>query len=95
MSGAAEDKEQLAREFAGWKGMVEQLLSGLPMGSAGRSGTGARAAGNQVWSGPAAERFTEELRQIRAQLERLPGGFERTAHNLKNSAHDLRSKEHP
>ncbi|MER7791660.1 hypothetical protein [Streptomyces sp. NPDC097640] len=94
MSAAADDKDRLAQEFSGWKGLVEQLLGGPTMKSADRLGNGARAGGREVWSGPAAERFTGELRRLRTSLERLPGGFLATAQNLRETAKDLRSKEH-
>jgi uncharacterized protein YukE len=90
----ADDKERLAREFTGWKQLVTQLLQSKAMTSTLRVGSQAESGGGQVWSGPAADRFIEQLLRLKADLDRLPDGFARTARNLQNSAHDLRAKEH-
>jgi hypothetical protein len=93
VSKAADDKERLARTYDKLRGEVEHLLHGTSKTSASPSGSGVGRGGREVWSGPAATRFAEELRQVKAELGKLPGGFERTAHNLRESARELRAQE--
>ena len=76
----AAEKEWLAGQFDAWRRQVDALLTGIST----------ERGGEAVWTGPAATRFTDQLRQARKDIDRLPEGFERTARNLRASAKELR-----
>jgi hypothetical protein len=93
VSRAADDKERLARTYDRLRGEADRLMHGMSKTSSSPTGNGVGRGGREVWSGPAATRFAEELRQAKAELGKLPGGFARTAHNLRESARELRAQE--
>jgi hypothetical protein len=92
VSQAADDKERLAQTFDRLQGEAEEFLQRASKSSAPQ-GDGVGRGGHEVWSGPAADRFVQELKQVKDQLGKLPGGFARTAHNLRESAKQLRAQE--
>jgi uncharacterized protein YukE len=78
----AADKDNLASHFDTWQRQVDALLTGVST----------TQAGDEVWTGPAADRFNDALRPLRRDLDKLPAAFRRTARNLRESARRLRAE---
>jgi uncharacterized protein YukE len=79
----AAEQEALATRFDGWRRQVDALLRGVSTNQ----------GGEEVWTGPAAVRFTDALRPLDRELVALPAAFERTARNLRASARRLRAED--
>jgi uncharacterized protein YukE len=78
----AADKDNLATQFDTWRSTVDALLRGVSTNQ----------GGDEVWTGPAADRFNDALRPLRREVDKLPEAFARTASNLRGSARRLRSE---
>ncbi|GAA0409489.1 hypothetical protein GCM10009530_72390 [Microbispora corallina] len=76
----AEDKERLATRFDGWAKDLDGLLAQVTVTSGGRD----------VWTGPAADRFSGGVRERRAETAALAGDCRTAAANLRGSAARLR-----
>jgi uncharacterized protein YukE len=79
----AAQQDALATRFDGWRRQVDALLRGVST----TQGT------EEVWTGPAAVRFTDALRPVMRDVANLPEAFERTARNLRQSARRLRAED--
>jgi uncharacterized protein YukE len=76
----AEAKERLAGRFDGWATQLESLLARVST----------TAKGTEVWTGPAAERFSGAAKDRKAETDALAENCRTTAANLRRSAGKLR-----
>jgi uncharacterized protein YukE len=76
----AEDKERLATRFDGWAKQLGSFFAGVSV----------TAKGKEVWTGPAADRFTSAAKDRRAETDALAENCRTAAANLRRSAAKLR-----